>query len=339
MKLKDYLFDHIFILIIMFIFNVLIYSILYVFKVPTDAIIVVCFIHILTIFLFLIYDFIRKKNFYNTLFHHIQSLDEAYLVIETMDEPAFLDGKLLYNALYDINKSMRENIKKLESQNKDFKEYLELWIHEIKIPVSSLLLMFHNHKDIYDEKVKKQVETINDYLEKILYYERSEISANDYLIKEIKIMDIIHTIALKNMNILLEKDISLKVNCHDETIISDVKWLEFIINQIIQNSIKYIGNQDKKIIKIDIKKEKNHTKLIIEDNGIGIPSDDLPKVFDKSFTGYNGRLLKSSTGMGLYICKSLCTKLGHKLTIDSDVKKGTIVTIEFYNNDYYFATE
>lgn len=339
MKLKDYLIDHMFLLIVTLIFAAFIYAILYVFKMPTDAIIVICFIHFLTVILFLIYDFFRKKKFYDSLFYHIQSLDEAYLVLETLDQPAFLDGQLFCSALYDINKSMRENVKTIENQNKDFKEYLELWIHEIKIPVASLLLMFHNHKDIYDEKVKKQVEVINNYLEQILYYERSEISSNDYLIKEIKLMDIIHTIALKNMNLLLEKNISLEVNCDNETIVSDSKWLEFIVNQIMNNSIKYMSDKNKKMIKIYTKKDNDHIELIIEDNGIGIPCDDLPKVFEKSFTGYNGRLLKSSTGMGLYICKSLCTKLGHKLTIDSTVDLGTTVTIEFYNNDYYFVTK
>lgn len=335
MKFKDYLYDYLFFLIFTIIFTILIYLILYAFKTPLEAIIVICCIHLFTVVFFFIYDFIRKKKFYDTLFFHIQSLDEAYLVLETIKQPTFLEGRLLYNALYDINKSMRENVKALENQNIDFKEYLELWIHEIKIPVSSLLLMFHNHKDIYDERAKKQVQSINNYLEQILYYERSEISTHDYLIKEIKLMDIIHMVALKNMDILLEKDISLEVYCENEIIVSDAKWLEYIINQIINNSIKYMNDKNEKIIKIKTRKVENILQLMIEDNGIGIPSDDLPKVFDKSFTGYNGRLLKSSTGMGLYICKNLCTKLGHKLMIDSKADQGTIVTIEFNHNDYY----
>lgn len=335
MKFKDYLYDYLFFLIFTIIFTILIYLILYAFKTPLEAIIVICCIHLFTVVFFFIYDFIRKKKFYDTLFFHIQSLDEAYLVLETIKQPTFLEGRLLYNALYDINKSMRENVKALENQNIDFKEYLELWIHEIKIPVSSLLLMFHNHKDIYDERAKKQVQSINNYLEQILYYERSEISTHDYLIKEIKLMDIIHMVALKNMDILLEKDISLEVYCENEIIVSDAKWLEYIINQIINNSIKYMNDKNEKIIKIKTRKVENILQLMIEDNGIGIPSDDLPKVFDKSFTGYNGRLLKSSTGMGLYICKNLCTKLGHKLMIDSKIDQGTIVTIEFNHNDYY----
>lgn len=335
MKFKDYLYDYLFFLIFTIILTILIYLILYAFKTPLEAIIVICCIHLFTVVFFFIYDFIRKKKFYDTLFFHIQSLDEAYLVLETIKQPTFLEGRLLYNALYDINKSMRENVKALENQNIDFKEYLELWIHEIKIPVSSLLLMFHNHKDIYDERAKKQVQSINNYLEQILYYERSEISTHDYLIKEIKLMDIIHMVALKNMDILLEKDISLEVYCENEIIVSDAKWLEYIINQIINNSIKYMNDKNEKIIKIKTRKVENILQLMIEDNGIGIPSDDLPKVFDKSFTGYNGRLLKSSTGMGLYICKNLCTKLGHKLMIDSKADQGTIVTIEFNHNDYY----
>lgn len=335
MKLKDYLIDRIFLIVITTISCILIYCLLRVFKVSLDAIVIVCCMQLFSIASFLIYDFIKKKRFYDTLFSRIQLLDEAYLVLETIDQPEFLDGKLLYNILYEINKSMRENVKVLENQNRDFKEYLELWIHEIKIPVSSILLMLHNHKDIYDKKIEKQVKSINNYLEQILYYERSEISSNDYLIKEVKLMDIIHTVALKNMDVILEKNISLEVNCQNEIIVSDEKWLEFIINQIINNSIKYMDNKKEKVIKIDTQIKDGHLQLMIEDNGIGIPQDDLPKVFDKSFTGHNGRILKSSTGMGLYICKRLCNQLGYSIGIDSAVDKGTIVTIDFYNNDYF----
>lgn len=338
MKLKDYLFDYLSVLVGTLILTFLIYLLLYVFKTPTEAIIVVCGLIILSVITFLIYDYLRKKSFYDALLFQVENLDDAYLVLEMIKRPSFLEGELLYDALYEINKSMRESVKALENQNKNFKEYLELWIHEIKIPVSSLLLMFHNHKDQYDEKAKKQVAAINDYLEQILYYERSEISSNDYLIKEVQLKDIIHTVALKNMDVILEKNITLKVDCQNETVISDGKWLEFIVNQIVNNAIQYMDDKKEKVIHISTKKNEKHLQLLIEDNGIGISPNDLPKVFDKSFTGNNGRIRQRSTGMGLYICKSLCTKLGHHIYIHSTVSKGTAVTIDFYNHDYYDVT-
>ncbi len=124
-----------------------------------------------------------------------------------------------------------------------------------------------------------------------------------------------------------------------ETVLTDSKWLEFILNQIINNSIKYKKNHVASFIQISSKKEKDKIYLSIYDNGKGIPSSDLPRVFDKSFTGTNGRNLVKSTGMGLYIAQKLCTKLGHKISIESKEGEYTKVTITFYQNDFYKMEE
>ena len=146
-----------------------------------------------------------------------------------------------------------------------------------------------------------------------------------------KIIDV----ALKNKDDLLENKVNLEVDIHNEKVLTDSKWLEFVLNQIINNSIKYKKNNNDPIIKISVKDEKDKVYLTIWDNGIGIPKNDIKRVFDKSFTGENGRIMAKSTGMGLYIVKKLCDKLGHKIIIESEIHKYTKITIIFYKNDFY----
>lgn len=291
--------------------------------------------YFLFFFLLLIIDFLRKKSFYQKLLFQIEKLDQSYLISELLEEPNFYEGKLFYQALYEINKSMIENVKKYELQTNDFKEYIEMWIHEVKIPISSFVLMAHNHKEKFPLKAIEQIRKIEDYVEQILYFVRSENAHKDYLINEVSLEKVITSVALKNKDDLLENDIDLEVVLHEETILTDSKWLEFICNQIINNSMKYKDEQKHSYIKITAFELPEEVRLEIEDNGIGIPASDIKKVFEKSFTGYNGRIRKHSTGMGLFIAKNLCKKLGHKIEVSSVQNEYTKVSITFSKNTYY----
>ena len=133
---------------------------------------------------------------------------------------------------------------------------------------------------------------------------------------------------------MLENNIEFEVDLKAFSVNSDKKWLEFIINQVINNSIKY-KKENESIIKIESSENKDKVTLEIYDNGIGIPEKDLKRVFDKSFTGTNGRDKVKSTGMGLYIVKKLCDKLGHNISIESKENEYTKVILEFGKNDVY----
>lgn len=334
MNLKNYMKDK-FIFIILFLFT---YSILlllfFAFKMPNSLIMAVTFLLLFLLFNVILIDYFRKKNFYQLLLSNIEKLDKAYFVIEMLEEPSFYEGKIVYQALYDINKSMCEMIKLLENQTEDFKEYIEMWIHEVKLPIASLVLIAHNHPDKFDKNSKEQIRRIEDYVEQVLYYVRQEFAEKDYLINAISLKKVVSNVALRNKNEFLERNIDLIVENVDYSVYTDSKWLEFILNQIIGNSMKY---KDKKnaYIKINTLEEKNKYILEIIDNGIGISEEDLPRVFNKSFTGNNGRGCAKSTGMGLYIVKKLCDKLGHKVMIESSKGEYTKVSIVFFRNKYY----
>lgn len=280
-------------------------------------------------------EFFRKKKFYDTLISNVNELDKAYLVLETLECPNFYEGKLLYQNLYEINKSMNENVHSLKRQVDDFKEYIEMWIHEVKIPISSLMLLSHNHKDKYDKKSIQLMLRIEDYVEQVLYYVRAENVEKDYFIKKTFLSKVVSNVALKNKDDLLENEVEFLTDNLNIYVLSDSKWLEFILNQLINNSIKYRDNSKKSYIKIWAEDSESKTKLYIEDNGLGIDSNDLPRVFDKAFTGANGRIHSQSTGMGLFIVKSLVSKLGHVIEIESKSGEYTKVILSFSKNTFY----
>ena len=330
MKLNHYLKDKLFAFVTTFITLIIIYLILMAFKIKAEIIIPTLIIFLICNLIILLIDYFRKKKFYSELLYNIEGLDKAYLVLETLENPEFYEGKLLYQALYEINKSFLENVNKIDKSRKDFKEYVEMWIHEVKIPLASLILTINNHKNEINPKIKTQIKKLEDYVDQVLYYVRSENAEKDYLIKEINLGNII-----KNMDDLLDNNIEFIVEKTNALVFSDSKWLEFIIGQIVNNSIKYKRNIKNSYIKISIKEEKTKVILKIEDNGIGIKESDIKQVFDKSFTGENGRVRSKSTGMGLYIAKNMCERLGHTITIESSVNKYTIVYITFAKNDFY----
>lgn len=335
MKLKNYIKDKWYEITIFIIFLIPILLLLFAFKINKSLIIVIISLFIFFYMTIFFINYFRKKSFYNKLLINIERLDKAYLVLETIESPNFYEGKLLCQALYDINKSMTENISYCKNQIEEFKEYIEMWIHEVKIPISSLMLMAHNHKNKFDKTSIEQMKKIENYVEQVLYYVRSENSEKDYLIKKVDLKKVICDIALKNQQDLLENKIDLIVENIEKDIYTDSKWLEFILNQIINNSIKYRKDISDSYIKITTKYNKEKLCLIIEDNGIGIPREDISKVFLKSFTGHNGRITTKSTGIGLFIVKNLCKKLGHKIEIESIQNKYTRVYITFFNNRYY----
>ena len=334
MKLSTYLKDKLYAFLIFDIYIIILILFLIALKLTSSIIIFITVFTVVIFSLILLYDYFRKRKFYNELLDKLNTLDKKYLLIEMLLEPNFLEGKILYDVLDEVNKNEHDLISKLKKRQDDFKEYIELWIHEVKLPLASLTLM--NRKDKSTLRVLKELE---DYVEQILYYVRCENANNDYLIKEWDLDTIIKNVALRNKDDLLALNIDFKVDNCNLKVLTDSKWLEFIINQIVSNSIKYKKDKDA-LIEIIGKDYKDYITITIYDNGKGISKSDLPRVFNKTFTGTNGRSVSSkSTGMGLYLCRELCNKLGHKIEIDSKKDEYTKVTITIYKKDFYNVTK
>lgn len=335
MKLGKYLKDKCVTLVSFVSFMLLTTMLLWLFHPSMELLVMYSVLAILFLFIALGWDYIKRKKYYDKLLNNLEQLDKKYLVLETVREADFYEGKLNSQIMYEINKSMAENVKQYERRMLEFKEYIEMWVHEVKLPISSLLLMCHNNKGNIEKKYIKQIKRLDNYTEQVLYYVRLEHAEKDYCIKEVSLKKVVRDVAMKNKDDLLEQKIDFVVDEMKNVVFTDYKWLVFILNQIISNSMKY--KRKDIILEIHLWEEEmgNQIYLHIRDNGIGIPEQDLPKVFEKSFTGENGRKHAKSTGMGLYIVKSLCDRLGHGILIQSVEGEYTKVSFVFAKNDFY----
>lgn len=334
MKLVSYIKDKVISIVIYLLMVVLISLILKVFNLDKSVLIVIFLILIINGTMLILVNYFRKRSYYNNILGMLDKLDKKYLVLETVLEPTTYEEEIVNNILYDINKSMIENINIQKRSINEFKDYIEMWIHEVKLPIASMVLKCHNHKEVNSNELLSIIRRLDNDIDQILYYMRSEITEKDFIISEVSLKDIVRSVSLKNKDDLLENKIELEVNIDNECVYTDKKWMEFILNQIISNSIKYKKEKDS-FIKITSNVSEDKVNLIVYDNGIGISKGDIKRVFDKSFTGKNGRDKIKSTGMGLYIVKNLCSKLGHNIYIESDLDEYTKVIIEFGKNNYY----
>ena len=284
----------------------------------------------------LIIEYFTKRNFYNNISNILNELDEKYLITEIIKNPNFAEGEILKNLVQDINKSMIENVNKYKFMQEDYKKYIELWIHEIKIPIATSKMIIENNKNDITKSIDEELDKVENYIEQALYYARSNTVDKDYYIKKVELKDIVNESIKKNKNILIQEKISINLHNLNFQVNTDSKWIVFILNQIIQNSVKY-RKQDKKLeIEMYAKQGKENVILYIKDNGIGIKEGEITRVFEKGFTGTNGRLSnKKSTGIGLYLCKKLCDKLGMALELNSEQEEGTEVRLVFPQGSLY----
>lgn len=276
--------------------------------------------------IYILYEYFKVKRYYSDVESVLDGLDQKFLISEVIKEPNFLEGKILHEVLREANKSMNENVKKYRLDSEEYKEYIETWVHEIKTPIASAKLVIENHNDEVTRKIDAELDKVDGFIEQVLYYSRSKDVSKDYVVKKVPLKPIVMKVAKSNARDFINKRISLSLGYLDEEVFTDEKWLGFIINQIIQNAIKYSKPEGAKI-EINSEKQKEFIRLTIKDNGVGISKRDIDRVFEKGFTGDNGRIFGKSTGIGLYLCKKLCIKLNLGLDIRSTVGEGTELEI------------
>ena len=282
----------------------------------------------------IIIEYFKRKKFYNNLLNMLEELDEKYLITEIIKTPNFLEGQIFKNSLEQIDKSMLENVNKYKYMTEDYKEYIELWIHEIKIPIATSKMVIENNKNAITKSIDEELDKVENYIEQALFYARSNTVEKDYYIRKVVLKEIINESIKKNKSSLIQEKISIDIHDLDIEVNTDNKWIVFILNQIIQNSIKY-RKKENSVIEIYANQGKENVILYIKDNGIGIKQGEITRVFEKGFTGTNGRLSnKKSTGIGLYLCKKLCNKLGIGIELNSVQNEGTEVKLVFPKDSY-----
>jgi len=335
MKLVNYIRDRFFqILVIGFAYFVIL-MLLLVFLVDDSLILAISLVFWLMNGIVLLMDYFRKKKYYDEFLNNLELLDKKYLILETLSKPNFYEGEILQQSLYAINKSMVEEVRNRQREIDEVKDYIEMWIHEVKIPISSLTLLFHNHKSEVNKTYLEQIRRLDNYIDQVLYYVRSNYLEEDFIIKKVRLDKVVSGVLLKNKDDLLENEIDLDVSLKEIFVYTDQKWLDFILNQIINNSIKYKRDNVDSVIRISSFSDSEKIILGIYDNGVGISVSDIPNIFKKCYTGKNGVNKVKSTGMGLYIADKLCHKLGHVLEVYSKQGEYTEIRIVFGKNDFY----
>lgn len=258
-------------------------------------------------------------------------LSERYLISEVMELPEQAEDQVYYRLLKMARKSMLEQISEVKRERLEYKEYIEQWIHEIKTPITAMKLLCENHRTDWTKELLLELEKTNRFTEQALYFARSEYTEKDYSVREIALAQIVHQAIADNKYLLLQSGMRLEVEEIQDTVYSDEKWVRFILNQLIANAVKYRAGQP--VLRFSTCRQQDQVVLMVEDNGIGISPADLPRIFEKGFTGQNGRIVHQSTGIGLYLCKRLCEKLGIGICANSE-GKGTTISLSFHINDF-----
>ena len=321
--LKSYLKKNIKVYILFVVFIAIFFIMFYLYNLPLEALIYTGSFCFLASVIASFSDFVNYRESYKKL-----DFLEKNILNDLEALPKSLDIRVDY--YHNIIEKLYEELEKLTQENQqkntDRVDYYSMWVHQIKTPIAAMNFLLDNEE--VDQKILQQeLFKIERYVEMVLTYIRLDSISSDYVITKINLDEVVKDSVKKYATIFINKKIKLNFVSHETMVISDKKWLSFAIEQILGNSVKYSNTGGEIII------ETCENKLIVEDNGMGIKEEDLPRIFEKGFTGFNGRYEKKSSGLGLYLCKKTLDKLGHHIEISSKVGEGTRVEITFPKED------
>lgn len=299
----------------------------------------VCLLVILILYISIGYYY--RNKFYGELRYLMESKHDGIIV--NLLQPQNNKQRLIVSLLQKINEDYSSKLQELLDEKRDQQEFIMSWIHEVKLPIAASRLLFENSEgrsvDWLVDKFEDEIDKIDNYVEQALYYSRVDSFSKDYFVAEVDVNKIVRNSIKKYSKLFINKGIHFEMEFAEQYVQSDSKWLGFVIDQIIANSLKYTNEGGK--ITICFEEDSKEKRLLIQDNGIGIKEEDLNRVFEKGFTGYTGRNHAKSTGMGLYLAKQLANKLGHTITMESEEGKFTRVIIHFpkVKNYYHLDNE
>lgn len=279
--------------------------------------------------------YLRRRGFYRSVDEAVEALDKKTLAAELVTRPGFADGQLLFEALNAGMRSMNDQMSEMRQQAHDYRDYVETWVHEVKTPIAAAHLVALNHPSPEAVSMDAEVARIEEYADQALYYARSMSVERDYSVREVQLGDLVRNAVRAKSRVLLDAGVAPEFGELDHAVYTDPKWMEFVIGQVIVNAAKYRKPDGARCFVrfeanvVDDGLDRARVSLTVHDNGIGIPAQDVPRVFDKGFTGDNGRAYAKSTGIGLYLCKRLCDKMHHGIELRSQQGQGTWVSIDF----------
>lgn len=273
----------------------------------------------------------RRARYYRDAAEFVAQVGRIGQFTSLLEEPAFLEGRVLHHVTNQLADTANAENAAEREQAQAHREYIELWIHEIKTPIAAAKLMLASMHGEQATKLKGELERIEAQVDQALYSARSTSVSNDYAIRELNLAATVRAACKKNAHFLIERGVELRVEVPEGTsVLADEPWLTFVLGQVITNAAKYGASA----ITFTAREEecgtpRERTVLEVRDDGCGIPAADVPRVFDRGFTGSVGRAQGSATGMGLYLVAVMCARMGLGVGLASEEGVGTRVLFAF----------
>ena len=272
-------------------------------------------------------DFLKCRARLEELETIMARLDKKYLFAECVPQARNTYERRLLELLRRAGRHMVQAVSDAEAAQKEYREYVESWVHEIKTPITAAGLICRSAEPEVRRKLSPELAQIEAHVERALFYARAESPEKDFIVRQTDLAEITAQALNQHRTILMQNGVQIETVDLSQTVYTDGKWTAFIIGQLLQNAVRYRSEQP--AVTLCAKQIGQQVQLVVQDNGIGIPAHELPRVFDRGFTGGNGRSRGGATGMGLYLCRRLADCLQIDLQITSEVGTGTTVSLTF----------
>ena len=304
---------------IFLLFSLIFLGVFLLYGIPMEAVLYPAILCGLLGVIFLVLDVRRAWRTYRQL-EILKTLPAS--LMEPFPEPDTMEAA----EYQEIVQTLREGQKQLESgmalRYEEMVEYYTIWAHQIKTPIASMRLTLQNEDSELSRRLSEDLLRIEQYVEMVLCYLRLDSSSTDYVFQEYDLDSIVKQAVRKFAGQFIRRKIRLDYQPLHTRVVTDEKWLLFVVEQVLSNALKYTPAAG--TVTIDLEEPKT---LCIRDTGMGIAPEDLPRVFEKGYTGYNGRNDKKASGIGLYLCRRICKNLNHVISVDSSLDSGTVVRI------------
>lgn len=254
-------------------------------------------------------------------------LDKKYLFAECVPKARTIYERKLLELFRRAGRHMVQAVSDAEAAHREYREYVESWVHEIKTPITAAGLICRNADSEVRRRLSPELAQIEAHVERTLFYARAENPEKDFIVRQTDLAEITAQALNQHRTILMQNGVQVETDGLSQIVYTDGKWTAFIIGQLLQNAVRY--RSEHPAVTLCAKQIGQQVRLVVQDNGIGIPVHELPRIFDRGFTGSNGRSRGGSTGMGLYLCRKLADCLQIDLQITSEVGIGTAVSITF----------
>ena len=245
---------------------------------------------------------------------------QAALLMSLLPEPRNMEEAAYRELLMELDENRREAVSALDARTRETMDYYTMWVHQIKTPIAAMGLILQDDETERGRALSAELFRVERYVELVLSYLRLGGGGSDYVIRQVDLDGVLRQAVRKYAPLFIRGKVSLDLKETGMKVLSDEKWLQLVVEQVLSNAVKYAPGGHVRVW-------REEEKLMIQDDGVGIAGEDLPRIFERGYTGCNGRLDKRSTGIGLYLCKEICGRLGHTIHVASELGKGTWITI------------